>query len=112
MRVLICLVAVAALAGSASASPLLPRPATLPGPVRQADAHLGEAANDTDFLFRLGMLEGHLMVGHELLSADQTALALPHFGHPVRELYDDIGPYLDQHHFPPSIGSSSRSKLP
>jgi hypothetical protein len=29
-----------------------------------------------------------------------VALAVPHFGHPVRELYDDVGPYLDQHHFP------------
>jgi hypothetical protein len=34
------------------------------------------------------------------LLADQTALALPHFGHPVRELYDDVGPYLDRHRFP------------
>lgn len=51
-------------------------------------------ADDVDYLFRLGMLEGHLMVGHELLKAGQNGLALPHFGHPVRELYDDIEDYV------------------
>ena len=43
-----------------------------------------------ELLFKLGLLEGHLMVGRELLEANQPRLALPHFGHPVRELYDDI----------------------
>ena len=52
------------------------------------------APDDTDFLFRLGMLEGHLIVGHDLLAAGRTGLALPHFGHPVRELYDDISDYV------------------
>lgn len=52
------------------------------------------APDDTDFLFRLGMLEGHLMVGHDLLAAGRPGLALPHFGHPVRELYDDITDYV------------------
>ncbi|HEY0419408.1 MAG TPA: hypothetical protein VGC80_07800, partial [Acetobacteraceae bacterium] len=47
-----------------------------------------------DFLFRIGMLEGHLMIGRELIDAGQERLALPHFGHPVRELYDDIAPWL------------------
>ena len=66
-----------------------------------ADAHYGNAGDDTDFLFRLGMLEGHLIVGHELLQAHQPALALPHFGHPVRELYDDMTDYLAEKKFPP-----------
>ena len=52
------------------------------------------APNDAEFLFRIGMLEGHLMVGHDLMRANQPALALPHFGHPVRELYDDISSYV------------------
>lgn len=43
-----------------------------------------------ELLFKLGLLEGHLMVGRELIDASQTQLALPHFGHPIRELYDDI----------------------
>jgi len=66
-----------------------------------ADAHYGSSGDDTDFLFRLGMLEGHLIVGHELLQAHQPALALPHFGHPVRELYDDMTDYLAEKKFPP-----------
>jgi len=86
--------------GVATASPSPPPLGSTPHPIQRADAHLGDAAGDTDFLFRLGMLEGHLMVGHELLLAHEPALALPHFGHPVRELYDDLGTYLDQHHFP------------
>lgn len=54
-----------------------------------------DAEEDTEFLFRLGMLQGHLMVGHDLLKAGKTKLALPHFGHPVRELYDDVKDYLN-----------------
>lgn len=100
MRVLTGLLASMALATAATASPFPPRSVPLVGSIQPVDAHVGEAADDTDFLFRLGMLEGHLMVGHELMQANQAALALPHFGHPVRELYDDIATYLDQHHFP------------
>jgi hypothetical protein len=55
---------------------------------------------DTDFLFRLGMMEGHLIVGHDLLAAGKPELAIPHFGHPVRELYDDVTDYLTEHRFP------------
>jgi hypothetical protein len=55
---------------------------------------------DTDFLFRLGMMEGHLIVGHDLLAAGKPELAIPHFGHPVRELYEDISGYLTEKRFP------------
>ena len=55
---------------------------------------------DTGFLLRMGMLEGHLIVGHDLLLAHQGPLALPHFGHPVRELYDDVSDYIDARKFP------------
>lgn len=73
-----------------------------------ADTSEGSAAHsaahpdpaDIDFLFRLGMLEGHLIVGHDLLVAHQGSMALPHFGHPVRELYDDVSDYLDNRKFP------------
>jgi hypothetical protein len=59
-------------------------------------AHAAEP-DPVDFLFRMGMLEGHLMVGRELIAANQVKLALPHFGHPVRELYSDISPWLEAH---------------
>ncbi len=54
-----------------------------------ADAAISNE-DHAELLFKLGLLEGHLMVGRELIDANQTELALPHFGHPIRELYDDI----------------------
>lgn len=70
-------------------------------PASAATTAAAVAPDDTDFLFRLGMLEGHLMIGHELLVAGHTSLAMPHFGHPVRELYDDLSDYIGAHHIPP-----------
>jgi hypothetical protein len=68
--------------------------------VQAAGSASAKPSDDVDFLFRLGMLEGHLLVGHELVQAKQVALALPHYGHPVKELYDDISPYLKAKKFP------------
>jgi hypothetical protein len=48
------------------------------------------AEDHAEFLFKLGLLEGHLVIGKALLDINQPRAALPHFGHPVRELYDDI----------------------
>jgi len=90
------------LALPAAAAPL-PRLALSPKPnplLHHVDSHYGDANDDTDFLFRLGMLEGHLLIGHQLLQAQQPALALPHFGHPVRELYADLEDYLAKNRFP------------
>ena len=62
-----------------------------PGQVIRAAAPAAISNEDhAELLFKLGLLEGHLMVGRELIEANQPRLALPHFGHPVRELYDDI----------------------
>lgn len=52
------------------------------------------ANEDADFAMRLALIEGHLMVGRELIEAGQTQNALPHFGHPVRELYSDMIPVI------------------
>lgn len=60
-----------------------------------------ESSDDADFLFRLGLMEGHLIVGRDLVQADRPKPALPHFGHPVRELYDDIKDYLAAKKLPP-----------
>lgn len=82
----------AALAALQLATPL---PAPIAPPLQAATQ-----PDPVDFLFRLGMLEGHLMIGHELLAARRHGLAVPHFGHPVRELYDDLVPYLAAVRFP------------
>lgn len=52
------------------------------------------AREDADFAMRLVLIEGHLQVGRELMEAGQTQNALPHFGHPVRELYSDMIPVI------------------
>ncbi|MGH7034792.1 MAG: hypothetical protein ACREFL_13755 [Stellaceae bacterium] len=88
---------------AASNAGTLQRAAAAPSPnplLLRVDAQYGDAQDDTDFLFRLGMMEGHLMIGHELLVQKHAALALPHFGHPVRELYADIEDYLAKRRFP------------
>ena len=41
------------------------------------------------------------MVGHDLLAAKRNGLAMPHFGHPVRELYEDISGYISSHKVKP-----------
>ncbi len=101
MRQFLSILAFCTFAGNASAAPLVVAmaPPANSGLVK-VDFKFGSASDDTAFLFRMGMLEGHLMVGHELLQAHQPALALPHFGHPVRELYDDFADYLEDKHFP------------
>ena len=67
-----------------------------PGQVVRAAATAISNEDHAELLFKLGLLEGHLMVGRELLEAGQPRLALPHFGHPVRELYDDISGELSR----------------
>ncbi|MBX3429925.1 MAG: hypothetical protein KF779_10110 [Hyphomonadaceae bacterium] len=52
------------------------------------------AREDADFAMRLILIEGHLQVGRDLMEAGQTQNALPHFGHPVRELYSDMIPVI------------------
>ena len=49
---------------------------------------------DADFLEKLGLLEGHLLVGKRLLEAKQSRLAVPHFSHPIRELYTWLEPRI------------------
>ncbi|MDO9709776.1 hypothetical protein [Paracraurococcus lichenis] len=61
--------------------------------VPQRDASTPEAA-DADYLEKVGLLEGHLIVGRRLLEAGQARLAVPHFGHPIRELYTWLEPRL------------------
>lgn len=61
-------------------------------------ASTNAASEDADFAMRLVLIEGHLQVGRELMEAGQTQNALPHFGHPVRELYSDMIPVLVHRH--------------
>lgn len=100
MRFAVVIAALAMLCAETAAAPNLPARSPSPSLVRLAAATANDTNDDTDFLFRLGMMEGHLIIGHQLLQAKQTALGLPHFGHPVRELYADIEDYLAKKRFP------------
>lgn len=44
----------------------------------------------------MGLIRGHLLVGNELVKASRWDDALPHFHHPVEELYPGIGPKLKE----------------
>ncbi len=67
-----------------------------PGTVTAVADTAISSEDHAELLFKMGLLEGHLMVGRELIDANQTQLALPHFGHPIRELYDDISGELQR----------------
>ncbi len=55
---------------------------------------------DADFLEKLGLLEGHLLIGRRLLEAGESRLAVPHFGHPIRELYTYVEARLSERRLP------------
>ena len=68
------------------------------------DVQLAQAADavedNLDIFEKLGLLEGHLIVGMALMDAKMTKDALPHFGHPVKELYDYLEPVLKTRNVP------------
>lgn len=64
------------------------------GPAPHPESPDSTGQVDADFGLRLALLEGHMKVGSELLRAGQKDNALPHFGHPVRELYGDLRPVI------------------
>ncbi len=51
---------------------------------------------DIDYLVKIGLMRGHLIVAEELLKRREPAAAAPHFGHPVEEIYLDIEPQLKE----------------
>ncbi len=56
-----------------------------------ADARLEPSLR---FYRDIQLVRGHLLVGDELIKAGRWADALPHFLHPVEELYDKLAPVL------------------
>lgn len=60
-----------------------------------------DAERDADLMEKLGLLDGHLLIGRALLDARHPALAAPHFGHPAEELYGYLAPKLEARGVPP-----------
>jgi hypothetical protein len=68
-------------------------------------AGLGE---DQAYLANVAMIRGHLDVGRELYGAGRTGDALPHFVHPVEEIYPGIKAELEEHGVAPFLADLER----
>ena len=53
-------------------------------------------SKDIDYMTKLGLMKGHLLVAQELLDQNQPKQAQPHIGHPVEEIYIDIEEQLEE----------------
>ena len=60
------------------------------------DNTLTGQAKDVDYLVKLGLMKGHLLVAKELLDMKRPAEALPHVGHPIEELYVTVADQFPQ----------------
>lgn len=57
---------------------------------------LSGEAKDVDYMTKLGLMKGHLLVAKELLEQNQPKQAEPHIGHPVEEIYVDVEEQLNE----------------
>ncbi|QYX33531.1 ComEA family DNA-binding protein [Sphaerospermopsis torques-reginae] len=53
-------------------------------------------AKDVDYMTKLALMKGHLLVAQELLAQNQPKQAEPHIGHPVEEIYVDVEEQLNE----------------
>ncbi len=64
--------------------------------VTTEEIELTGEAKDIDYLVKLGLMKGHLIVAKELLDLNQSKQAEPHIGHPVEEIYLDLEDQLNE----------------
>ncbi|UBF26775.1 helix-hairpin-helix domain-containing protein [Kovacikia minuta CCNUW1] len=60
------------------------------------DIVLTGEAKDVDYMTKLGLMKGHLLVAGELLELQKPDQAEPHIGHPVEEIYADVEEQLQE----------------
>ncbi|MDV2993150.1 MAG: hypothetical protein N4J56_002804 [Chroococcidiopsis sp. SAG 2025] len=60
------------------------------------DVVLTGEAKDVDYMSKLGLMKGHLIVAKELLDKQLPKQAEPHIGHPVEEIYVDVEDQLNE----------------
>ncbi|WP_094531815.1 helix-hairpin-helix domain-containing protein [Pseudanabaena sp. SR411] len=53
-------------------------------------------AKEVDYLTKLGLMKGHMIVAKELLDLQKPDQALPHIEHPVEEIYADVEAQLQE----------------
>lgn len=61
-----------------------------------ADVTLTGVAKDIDYMTKLGLMKGHLIVAGELMALQKPKQAEPHIGHPVEEIYVDVEDQLQE----------------
>lgn len=64
------------------------------------DVVLTGEAKDVDYMLKLGLMQGHMLVAKELLDLNQPAQAEPHIGHPVEEIYLDVEDQIQERGVP------------
>lgn len=64
------------------------------------DIVLTGVAKDIDYMTKLGLMKGHLLVAKELLDGGKPDQAEPHIGHPVEEIYADVEDQLNERKVP------------
>lgn len=57
-------------------------------------------ARDIDYMTKLALMKGHMLVAQELLQLNQPKQAEPHLGHPVEEIYVDLEEQLAERNVP------------
>jgi DNA uptake protein ComE-like DNA-binding protein len=60
------------------------------------DIKLVGEARDVDYMVKLGLMKGHLLVAKELIDLKKIDQAEPHIGHPVEEIYADVEEQLNE----------------
>lgn len=64
------------------------------------DVVLTGEAKDVDYMTKLGLMKGHMIVAKELLDLNKPDQAEPHIGHPVEEIYADVEDQLSERNVP------------
>lgn len=64
------------------------------------DVVLTGEAKDVDYMVKLGLMKGHMLVAKELLDLKKPEQAEPHIGHPVEEIYADVEAQLQERKVP------------
>jgi Helix-hairpin-helix motif len=64
------------------------------------DIVLTGEAKDIDYMIKMGLMKGHLLVAKELLDRGKPDQAEPHIGHPVEEIYLDVEDQLQERKIP------------
>lgn len=64
------------------------------------EIELTGAAKDIDYMTKLGLMKGHMLVAQELLALNKPDQAEPHLGHPVEEIYVDLEEQLQERTVP------------